>query len=226
MRTSVRNEAAISFYNQLRNVENLRADFVEYTLALIEDRAAPIVARPVEGDGLDAAERLDIALFLYVQHHRTPRGRQWFVHGLEQSHRLELMRRVLDAKQVQESLSIGGEGISLSEAEARGRRLAKELEDGQLEVKVQHDHAVADMFMFVEDVVPHIAGEMAWTVVHTEAREGFIISGHLVLIPRSDRGSQEGRELAVVARGADAPRWTRRAQQSACLGRAGTIQGR
>jgi hypothetical protein len=102
MRT-VRNEAAISYYNQLRNVENLRADFVEYTLALIEDRAAPTVARLVEGDALDAAERLDMALFLYVQHHRTPRGRQWFVHGLEQSHRLELMRRVLDAKQVQHS---------------------------------------------------------------------------------------------------------------------------
>jgi hypothetical protein len=191
-RTSVRNEAAVSYYNQLQNVEDLPADFVERTLGLVEERAASIVARLVEGEALDEGERLDVALFVYLQHHRTPRGRHWFVHGFEQSQKLELMHRLLDAGQMREFYRSEGEDVSLEEAQERGRALAQELDTGKVQVKVQHDHAVGAMFMFVEDIVPHIAGDMAWTVIHAHTPDEFIISDHPVLIHDPEAGPDRG----------------------------------
>lgn len=191
-RTSVRNEAAISHYNKLRDMENLPQDFVECTLGMVEGRAAAIVADLVEGRSIRPEERLEMALFVYLQYHRTPRGRQWFTYTFEQVRTLDAMQRVLDPDHVQAFYRSQGEEISREEAERRGRELFDELDAGKLELKAQHNHAIAAMFMFVEATTPAIAGRMSWLVVHAPPEREFIISDHPVLIVDPAAGPNRG----------------------------------
>jgi Protein of unknown function (DUF4238) len=178
----VRGEAAITGYNDLHEVKSLPRGFAESTLGLVEGEAAPIVSELVQGRSIDAAQRGAMATFLYVQYHRTPRGRQWFTYGFEQTYKLSMMQRLLDPKEVQELHRRHGEKVSLDEAERRGREWFDQLDSGELELKAGHDHAVGTMFMFASDVAPRIAGEMTWEVLHAPPDGDFITSDHPILI--------------------------------------------
>ncbi|MFN8232255.1 MAG: DUF4238 domain-containing protein [Actinomycetota bacterium] len=178
----VRGEAAIAGYNDLREMEGVPQEFAEHTLALVEDEAASVVANLVEGRALDQTQRMAMALFLYLQYHRTPRGRQWFTYAFEQAYTLDAMRRLLDPREVQELHRLQGEELSLEEAERRGRVWANHLDSGELILKASHDHAVAAMFMFAEGVVPRIAAQMSWVILHAPSDLDFVVSDHPILI--------------------------------------------
>lgn len=123
-----------------------------------------------------------MALFLYLQYHRTPRGRQWLTYTFEQTYTLDTMRRLLNPREVQELHRLQGEEISLDEAERRGREWAKQLDSGELVLKAGQDHAVGAMFMFAEGAVPAIAGQMSWFVFHAPPGRDFIFSDHPILL--------------------------------------------
>jgi hypothetical protein len=131
-----------------------------------------------------------MALFLYLQYHRTPRGRQWLTYTFEQSYTLETMGRLLNPREVQELHRLRGEEVSLKEAERRGREWVDQLDSGELVLKAGQDHAVGAMFMFAEGAVPAIAGQMSWFVVHGPQDCDFILSDHPILL--HDQTAQPG----------------------------------
>ncbi len=179
---AVRLEAAVTGYNDLLEAENIPKGYVEHALSLIEGEAAGIIGDLIEGQSIDPPQRVAMALFLYLQYQRTPRGRQWLTYTFEQSYTLDTMQRLLDPKQVQELHRLQGEEISLEEAERRGREWADQLDSGELILKAGQDHAVGAMFMFAEGAVPAIAGGMSWFVLHAPPGSDFIISDHPILL--------------------------------------------
>ena len=181
----VRGEAAITGYNDLKEMEGASRGDVEHALSLVEGEAAPIVDALVDRRSINAAQRVALTLFLYFQYHRTPRGRQWLVYIFEKAHTLNAMQRVLDPAEVQAAYRHRGEEVSLEDAERLGREWAAQLDSGELVLKAGNDHAVGVMFMFADEIVPRIAGETAWEVLHAPPGSDFIISDHPILIHNS-----------------------------------------
>jgi Protein of unknown function (DUF4238) len=70
-------EAAINHFNRLETPERLQGPSVEETYSLVESGAGPILARLIEGRTPSADEILLLALFVVLQHERTPRARYW-----------------------------------------------------------------------------------------------------------------------------------------------------
>lgn len=181
-RRGVRGEAAVMDYNELHEVEGLPERFVESTLGLVEDQARPVIDELVAGGQLDPGERVAMALFMYFQYHRTPRGRQWDMHTLEQAHTLDAIQRLLDPHEIQALYKRDGEDISLEGAERLGREWIDDLDSGKLVVKGGQDHAVGAMFLYADSIVPRIAEELSWEVLHAPDGADFVVSDHPILI--------------------------------------------
>lgn len=175
-RTSVRNEAAVTHYNRLGDIDSVPSGLAEDTLSRIDSEATPVLARLVDGHKLDPAARFAMAVFLFLQDRRTPRGRHWMTFALEQHKRLESINRLNDPA-VANELHASGER-SLKEARQGARDLARQIWDREVELKATHDHAVAGMFAGVEDVPLIIAGQMTWHVLHAPGDTEFVICDH------------------------------------------------
>lgn len=191
-RSSVKNEAAVTHYNRLESVQDMPQNAVEDTLAMVDGLASGITADLVEGRTLEEVKRLEMALFVYLQHQRTPRGRHWLISDFEQAKKLDAMRLLLDAGQMREFYGSQGEEVTLEEATRRGQELAHQLDSGRLELKAQHDHAVGAMFIGANDAAVSIGSEMTWVVFHSRPGEEFVLSDHPVLIHDPTAGPDRG----------------------------------
>jgi Protein of unknown function (DUF4238) len=190
--TGIKNEAGVSYFNRLETPTGIPADAVEQVLGMVESLAAGTIDKLVAGLPLEEGEREGMGLFIYLQHQRTPRGRHWMMSEFEQALTLSALQRVLDPALMQNFYRSQGEEVSLEEARRRGAELASQLEKGDLILKGQHDHAVANMLLHANDLGLTIAHEMTWGVLHSQGQDRFIISDHPVLIHDPQAGPERG----------------------------------
>jgi uncharacterized protein DUF4238 len=188
----------VAGYDDLLEAKITPKGYAEHALSLVEGETAGVVRALVEGRRINAAQRVAMALFLYLQKHRTPRGRQWLTYAFEQTYTLNTMRRLLNPREVRELHRLRGEEISLEEAERLGREWVDQLDSGELVLRAGQDHAVGAMFMFAEGAVPAIAGQMSWLVLHAPPDIDFIVPDHPILLHDSTTLSGLGVGLVVV----------------------------
>lgn len=178
IRSSVRNEGAITHHNRLANVPGLAPTFIEDTLATSEGRAVEPIRKLIAGERLTMMERLDIAFFLYFQQQRTPRGRAWQVFGQEQAARLFMLQRLTDTEAARRFFADRGEAKTEAELEEWTAHARRQIENGELKIHAGHDREVMGMFLLADDVVPRIASDFTYLVVRATGRGRFITCDH------------------------------------------------
>ncbi len=191
---AVNNEAVIGHFNRLENVPSLDPDAVERDLAMIEGVCKPSLDKAIERQALDVDDFHLITMFSVLQHHRTPRWRQWNVELLEHMERLVTELNISTGAHIREFLETkrgGGEVTDEAVNEMRAE-LLQSIRKGRLIVKATSDHEVLGMFVAATDVAKEIAVKMSFACLHSATAE-FILSDHPVCI--YDR-------LAPVDRGA------------------------
>jgi len=189
--TTVKNEGAISHFNRPEEGSNVPPGAIEETLSLVETAAAKPLRKLAEGQHLTVPQQLNAALFMFLQHRRTPLGRAQTTHTLETGATLLQMVRLADPHAVQEAFAQQGEHLTLEEAEARGHEIIRQLESGELELAASTNAVLGAMFLGVENVPPLITQRMTWVVLHTQTRD-FIISDHPVSLHDPEAGPRRG----------------------------------
>lgn len=190
-RSSIVNEAVISHFNRVEAASGLTADSVETLLATIEGMASPLVTKLVRGQAPAPEERLNLALFVWLQQQRTPLGRAWQVFMQEQTARLQAMKNLLDAESVRAVFEGRDEFKTPDEIEAWRRQTIQELDDGTLFFRATHDHEVLGMFLLADRLAPTIASRMAWVGLRAPKGKPFILSDHPLAIHDPEAGPEE-----------------------------------
>jgi hypothetical protein len=190
--TSVKSEAAISHYNRPEQESKIPPGLIEATLSKVETAAAKPIQELVDGRLLTQAERLDVALFAFLQWRRTPLGRAWQRHTLETGAKLHEMVYLADPQAVQEAWARQGEHMPLEEAAAWSQEIRRQLEDGELTLEASTNAILGAMFLHVETMSPLIAQKMTWIVLHADSSNPFITSDHPVSIYDPEAGPRRG----------------------------------
>jgi hypothetical protein len=184
-RTSANNELVVTNETLLRRpAPDLNMHSIEDFFADVEGATVAIIDKLVEGTGLTDDERGTMAVVLFLQQQRTPRGRQWLSFIQEKIATMELERRLADRELVR---SVLGEDTSDEEIERW-----QEEQKGKWVAKPSHDHEVAGMLYGIETVVPLIAGAMTWICQRTTIDVPFVISDHPLAIFDPRRGRSGG----------------------------------
>jgi len=178
IRSNVNNEAAITHYNRLNTVRGVPPTFVENILAVIEGQAAEYTSRLANGQQLTDPERLRLALFIWLQHQRTPQGREWQVYMQEQAAKLCAMKDLCDADKIQQFFKGRGQFKTAEEIEAWRLQTLQDLDDGSLVIKAPHDREVLGMFLMADQGSRLLAAEMSWLGLRAPGTDRFILSDH------------------------------------------------
>jgi Protein of unknown function (DUF4238) len=175
--TSTINSCVIQHYDTFYEVPNLPRGFAEATLSAVEAEAAPVIDRLVQGQPITKTEEGQLALFIYFQQQRTPRGREALNFALEQGGKFWMLKQIYEGRDVHGRLLLEKLGREPTEEEISEsvKTWADDIESGRLKVVPTRDHEVGAMFMSVEAGVAAILG-MSWTYVEAPAGERFILS--------------------------------------------------
>jgi hypothetical protein len=180
--TSTINSCVIQHHNTLYDVPNLPRGFAEATLSAVEADAAPVIDKLVQGELITKTEEGQLALYIYFQQQRTPRGREALNFALEQGGKYWMLKQIYEGRDVHRHILIEKLGREPTEPEIAEsvKTWSDDIESGRLNVLPSRDHEVGAMFMSAEAGVTVILG-MSWTYVRAPAGECFILSDEPLL---------------------------------------------
>jgi hypothetical protein len=169
----------IANFNTLEELPDVPATWVEDELANIESFAATVIASIIDGaEAISPDDRITLACFLFLQHQRTPLGREWVRFMMRQIGKFEAMQHVMDADHVTKFFENRGEHKTNDEIIAFQQDTIRQLEEGVLIVDRGHDGEVLGMFLGADMIAPIIAQEMSWYGMLAPEQTEFIISDH------------------------------------------------
>jgi hypothetical protein len=143
--SSVRNEAAVTDHDRLREVPEHDPELdplaAEHILSVIEDAAAVALRRLDEYLPLGPRQLPDLAAFVLVQHGRTPRGRSWHRFVYEQTPTLAMMKSLIEAPAsfVRKFLNEHGDDVTDEEAARWRESMISDLDEGRVSVGAGED---------------------------------------------------------------------------------------
>jgi Protein of unknown function (DUF4238) len=190
-RNSVRNVAAISHYYTVKGQPSIPRDYIEKLLAQVEARAKDPIEKLTSQRVLSMEEQIDVATFVYVQHHRAPRTRTWATSTMEHSARHSSADRALDLEAVQRFFARRGETLSREEAAEWGRYASQEMKSGRVGVTLSHASEVLMMFIVANEVIPRLVSDFTWATVKAH-RPSFALPDHPVSVLDPSVGPDRG----------------------------------
>lgn len=158
-------EAAKKHYYRAPPELNLPAGYIEDVLARVEDATASVIDRIERGGAVTRDDRDWLALFLLLQHRRTPKGRADLRFMDEFIARQEAELRISDTDAVRRLLAKDGRRPTEEEVEAWQRDRLAELEAGDLVIESTPDREVALMFSQLPEVTPQLVENFDWQFV-------------------------------------------------------------
>jgi uncharacterized protein DUF4238 len=174
-KTTANKETVIGHYYRLEDKSvPLSASFVEELLSRIESDAAEPIRKLVSGSGLMLAERESMALFLQIQHQRTPTARAWHAFLDAQMHTEITKTKLADPTFVRSLFEAEGDSKNDAELERLRIELLAGLESGDLGFESGQTREVALVFVGIETVLPHIVHAMTWRSLHAPAGASFV----------------------------------------------------
>jgi hypothetical protein len=178
-RSSVHNEAAVTHYNRLDNEE---PDLAERGFSEIESLAGPALGKVSSGEPILQSGRIALAIFLQLQHQRTPRMREnmRFVHS--QGARIFMQMTLSDREIVRSFLESEGQDVTDEEIDSWQSEMLTLIEDGLLRPNLGWNNEVLNQFAMADKLPMRLCAEMFWTVMRATGSDEFIISDHPVHI--------------------------------------------
>jgi hypothetical protein len=181
-RSNVTNEAVISHYYRIEEAHGLTATYIENVLSMIEGDASPLVAKLVDGHTLPPAERVQLALFVWIQFARTPLARTWRAFAQDHAGHLVALKALTDVDHIQQVFEQRGESKTPEEIDVWRFETMQQLEDGSLTIVPPPDLEVLTMFLHAEEMSLLAASQMSWLGLRAPAGHQFILSDHPVAV--------------------------------------------
>lgn len=161
-RVAPKYEAARTHYYSLPPEFNLPPGFVEDTLMGIESLAGAAIARFERERALTPEDREALAIFLILQHRRTPTGRRELKFADEFMAKMYAELRISDKDAVREVLSESGRVPTEQQIAEWQTENLRQLREGEIEFESVPGREVALMFSNLESIVPKILTDFDW----------------------------------------------------------------
>jgi hypothetical protein len=158
-------EAAKKHYYAPPPELNLPVGYIEDVLARVEDATASAINKVERGGAVTRDDRDWLALFLLLQHRRTPKGRADLRFMDEFIARQEAELRISNTDAVRRLLAKEGRRPTADEVEAWQRDRLAELEAGELVIESTPDREVALMFSQLPEVTRQLVENFDWQFV-------------------------------------------------------------
>jgi hypothetical protein len=179
--TSVRNEAAVNHYNRI-DVADTDSDIVERALSEVESKASFVFNKVSSGQRIGPEDQLTLALFLQLQHQRTPRGRENLRFVQSQAATLYMQVELSNDERVKEFLESEGKEVTPEAIEAYRTEMLELFESGDLMVMPGWNNEVFSQLALTDKIPVMICERMTWNVLRAPQGREFIVSDHPVHI--------------------------------------------
>lgn len=146
LQVAPKHEAAKRNYYRLATETALPPTFAEDVIGRIESMAAAAILKFERHGNLDLDDRHWLALFILLQHRRTPAGRRELRFMDEQIAKLDFELRVSDPEAVRRALEAEGRSVSEEEVEREQQQALEELRTGELVIESTAEREVPLMF--------------------------------------------------------------------------------
>jgi hypothetical protein len=193
-RTSTINSCVIQHHNTFYETPGLPRGFAEAVLSAVEADAAPVVEKLVAAQPISEKEEVALALFVYFQQQRTPRGREYLNFMLEQGAKYWMLKQIYEGRDVHRSILVEELGREPTEDEVAAsiKAWSEDFETGRRRALPTRDHEVGAMFISAERAVPVILGT-SWTLIEAGPGEAFILSDEpLLRVDATHPGASSG----------------------------------
>jgi Protein of unknown function (DUF4238) len=181
-RSSVRNEAAVTNYNRLDGSQGREPGLAERAFGEIEAAAGPVLDKISAGQPVTTSERVALAVFLQLQHQRTPRMRENMRFVTMQAARLWAQMKLSDREHVREALKSEGYAMTSDEIEEWRSEFQELIDSGELQPSPGWNSEVLGQFAMADDLPARLCAGMTWKVLRATGQDEFIISDHPVHI--------------------------------------------
>lgn len=170
-----KHEAAKRHYYRLPPEVEIPGLSAEDVLQRVETLAAAAVIKFERSRTIELDDRHALALFLLLQHRRTPAGRRELRFMDELLAKLEMEMRLSDRKLVRSVLSQGGTEPTAEEVERWQAETLAKLETGELVVESTPDREVALMFSQLDTIAPMLVQEFDWRFLVVSENAGELV---------------------------------------------------
>jgi Protein of unknown function (DUF4238) len=149
----------------------------EDVLVRIESGAASAVARVATGEEVYEEARAWLALFIAIQHRRTPVGREWmgFFDGLIQTELTEV--RFSHAEKFHEQARQVDPALTADEVKQFRVEMLADIQAGRVRMLSTPSREVGSLFVALDRVAQGLLEDMPWTVVRSPVGYEFVLPG-------------------------------------------------
>jgi Protein of unknown function (DUF4238) len=175
LQVAPKHEAAKRHYYRLATETALPPTFAEDVIGRIESMAAAVILKFERHGNLDLDDRHWLALFILLQHRRTPAGRRELRFMDEQIAKLDFELRVSDTEAVRRALEADGRAVSQDEVERAQQQTLEELRTGELVIESTADREVPLMFSQLEQIAPKLVEEFDWKFLKIPPEGGEVV---------------------------------------------------
>jgi hypothetical protein len=176
-RRNVENEAVIGHYYRISNATDVPAGFPEKVLSDIEGPAAEAI-REVETQprSLSLEHRQALALFVVLQHKRTPAGREHLRFVDELTHRLLTEVNLNNPESWADAMKTTGDFESDEQAERERLETLRDFQEGRVIVESTPDREIAGMFLAAPEVSSFLATDaFSWSLLQPNGEQRFVL---------------------------------------------------
>jgi hypothetical protein len=168
-------EAALPHYYRLEQPDGTTDSRPEDLLASIENATAPILQRLELGERPTDGERAWLALFVVLQHRRTPMAREWLKFYDEFASKLMTEVSLANSETFHRRARVAEPNMSFEEVEKMRVELLADLEAGRVTIESTPSREVAAMFLEADKVAEALVMNFAWGVIRAPVAKQFVL---------------------------------------------------
>jgi hypothetical protein len=168
-------EAALPHYYRLEHPDGTTDSRPEDLLASIENATGPILQRLERGQKPTDAERAWLALFVVLQHRRTPVARGWLNFLDEFASTLMTEVSLANRESFHRRAQSAEPNMTFEEVEEMRLELLADLQSGRATIGSTPSREVAAMFVAADKVAEDLVAKFAWGVIRTPGAKEFVL---------------------------------------------------
>jgi hypothetical protein len=168
-------EAALPHYYRLEHPDGTSDSRPEDLLASIENATAPILQRLERGEKPTDADRAWLALFIVLQHRRTPVARGWLNFLDEFASTLMTEVSLANKESFHRRARSAEPNMTFEEVEEMRLELLADLQSGHARIESTPSREVAAMFVAADKVAEVLVMDFAWGVIRAPASKQFVL---------------------------------------------------
>jgi hypothetical protein len=201
-RRSVENEAVIGHYYRISDAADVPAGFPEKVLSDVEGPAAEAIRElDAQPRSLSLEHRQALALFVVLQHKRTPAGREHLRFIDELTHRLLTEVNLNNPESWADAMKATGDFETDEQAERERLGTLRDFQEGRVIVESTPDREIAGMFLAAPEVSSFLTTDaFSWSLLQPRGQQRFVLGDSPVALYETGSPEKPGGMSCLFAR--------------------------